>query len=111
MSLILTTMMMIQKTSKVACYSLLVTRVSPFAEISYNKPPRHAYLPRKLHFRGARYRATPPLDEELVTFPSRAEFPSIGGVGEARGGKIVRDWALTPLCHREGVKRPWRSSK
>ena len=62
MSLILTTMMMIQKTSKVACYSLLVTRVSPFAEISYNKPPRHAYHPRKLHFRGARYCGTPPLE-------------------------------------------------
>ena len=31
----------------------------------------------KLHFRGARYRATPPLDEELVVFSLRAEFPSV----------------------------------
>ena len=50
------------------------------------KPPRHAYHPRKLHFRGARYRATPPLDEELVTFPLRAEFPSVGGVAACRRG-------------------------
>ena len=25
--------------------------------------------------------------------------------------KEVCAWALSPLCHREGVKRPWRSSK
>ena len=25
--------------------------------------------------------------------------------------KKVWAWALTPLCHREGVKRPWRSSE
>ena len=25
--------------------------------------------------------------------------------------RVVCAWALTPLCHREGVKRPWRSSK
>ena len=31
----------------------------------------------KLHFRGARYRATPLLDEELVVFSLRAEFPSV----------------------------------
>ena len=53
----------------------------PFAEASGDEPPRPNH-PRKLHFRGARYRGTPPLDEELVTFPLRAEFPSIGGVGD-----------------------------
>ena len=37
-------------------YSLLVTRVSPFADASGDRPPRHAYLPRKLHFRGVRGR-------------------------------------------------------
>ena len=25
--------------------------------------------------------------------------------------RVVCVWALTLLCHREGVKRPWRSSK
>ena len=36
----------------------------PFAKASGDEPPRPNH-PRKLHFRGARYRATPPLDEEL----------------------------------------------
>ncbi len=35
---------------------------------------------------GTLTRATPPLDEELVTFPLRAEFPSIGGVAACRRG-------------------------
>jgi hypothetical protein len=49
-----------------------VTYVFPFAKVSGDKPPRASgdrpprrNHPRKLHFRGARYRGTPPLDEEL----------------------------------------------
>ena len=70
----------------------------PFAEASGDEPPRPNH-PRKLHFRGARYRGTPPLDEELVTFPLRAEFPSIGGV--ARSAGVVRECRIGYLlsCH------------
>ena len=49
------------------------------------RPPRPNH-PRKLHFRGARYRATPPLDEELCSATGRAKFPSIGGVVACRRG-------------------------
>ena len=40
----------------------------PFVKASGGKPPRPNH-PRKLHFRGARYRATPPLDEDLCYVP------------------------------------------
>ena len=68
------------------------------------RPPRPNH-PRKLHFRGARYRATPPLDEELR--PRRYEsqqlysaagggqvaagthqVPSVGGVFVLLGGEL-----------------------
>ena len=57
----------------------------PFAEASGDEPPRPA--------------GTPPLDEELVTFPLRAEFPSIGGV--ARSAGVVRECRIGYLlsCH------------
>ena len=52
---------------------------------------------------------TPPLDEELCSATVRAKFPSIGGVGEARGGKRVSNYPLSLLtCHsREGGNRAW----
>ena len=53
-----------------------------------NRPPRPNH-PRKLHFRGARYRA-PLRRGELYSATVRPKFPSVGGVGEARGGKRVR---------------------
>ena len=33
------------------------------------------------------------------------------GVDKAGMTRVVCALAITPLCHREGVKRPWRSSK
>ena len=45
----------------------------------------------------------PPLRRgELYSATVRAKFPSIGGVAACRrGGKRVRIYPLTPLCHRE----------
>ena len=44
----------------------------------------------------------PPLRRgELYPATVRTKFPSIGGVGAARGGKRFQENAITPPCHRE----------
>ena len=79
----------------------------PFAEASGDKPPRPNH-PRKLHFRGARYRATPPQRGTLFRNGMKVSNP-IHRKGElcsatGRGHWCVRVMGMLPKNGGGGIR-------
>ena len=99
--------------------------VSPFAGASGDRPPRHNH-PRKLHFRGARYRATPPQrgtlfrDGMKISPPSvvKGNLPHDGNApssppleGWRLAAGVVRDCGIIHLVPFVIASEAWRSSE
>ena len=58
------------------------------------------YHPRKLHFRGTRCIATPPMEGNLVRSIAEQSSPLRRGGAKRRGGQRVQEHTLSPLtCH------------